>query len=134
MGVSKAVRAGALAAVLAVVACGDFRLAAFNLDVSPDPAVSGDDVVATFELILIPAQQHTIIVYIDEEEHSRTTTSEAPTRFQTIQLGTADELIAAYGTGLREARVEVRAEEANEKAKTQSATFQLGQPVATSRP
>ena len=129
---SKTMRRATIAATLALLACRDFRLAAFNLDVSPNPAVSGDVVVATFELILIPAQRHTIIVTIDGEEHSRVTTDETPSRVQTISLGTADELIAAYGAGAHEARVTVRAEESDEDASTQTETFQLG-PAATVR-
>lgn len=131
---SKTARSAVIAATIALVACRDFRLAAFNLDVSPNPAVSGDIVVATFELILIPEQRHTIIVSIDGQEHSRVTTDEEPSRIQTIALGTADELIAAYGTGVHEARVTVRAEESDEQASTQSDMFQLGASTTVRQP
>jgi hypothetical protein len=123
MNASKALRAGLLAAALA--ACSEFHLSAGSLDIGPDPAVPGDQVVATFLVSLLPTQPHTVIFLIDDKEHFRATSNEAPPIPYVIQLGDAADLIAEYGTGTHNARVEVRAEEENENARTQSVTFTL---------
>jgi hypothetical protein len=120
---------GALIAVLAFTACDDFHLSASDLDIGPDPAVPGDVVVASFVLSLVPIQPHTIILSIDDTEHLRVTSNERPPIPYVIALGDAADLIAAYGTGTHTARVEVRAEEKGETARTQSVAFELQQPV-----
>lgn len=128
---SKAVR-GVLAAVLAITACselGSFHLSASGLDIAPTPAVPGDVVVASFLVILAPIQRHTIVVMIDNTEHVRVTSNEVPPRPYVITLGDAADLISAYGTGTHSAHIEVRAEEANETARTQSVGFELRQIV-----
>jgi hypothetical protein len=119
----------ALALVLAMTACflGDFRLTAANLQIAPNPAVPGDVVVASFDLLLVPTQPYTVIVTIDNTEHTRVTSNESPARPYVITLGDAADLIAEYGVGLHSARVEVRAEEENESTRTQSAAFELRQ-------
>ena len=117
-----------LAAALAMTACiGDFRLIAANLQIAPNPAVAGDVVVASFDLLLTPTQRHTVIVTIDNTEHTRVTSNESPPRPYVITLGDAADLIFAYGEGAHSARVEVRADEKNESARTQSAAFELRQ-------
>jgi hypothetical protein len=118
----------ALAFALTMTACfGDFRLVAANLQVAPNPAVPGDVVVASFDLLLTPTQPHTVIVTIDGTEHTRVTSNEAPPRPYLITLGDAADLISAYGVGAHSARVEVRADEENESTRTQSAAFELRQ-------
>lgn len=127
---SKTVRGAALAAVLAITACselGSFHLSASDLDIGPDPARPGDQVVASFFVVLSPIQRHTIVLTIDTTEHLRVTSNEVPPRPYVIALGDAAGLIAAYGTGTHFARIEVHAEEANESARTQSVSFELRQ-------
>jgi hypothetical protein len=122
---SKAVR-GVLTAVLAITACvEDFHLSASNLEIAPNPAVPGDVVVASFLVLIAPLQRHTIVVTIDNTEHVRVTSNEEPPRPYVITLGDAADLISAYGAGAHAARVEVRAEEANETARTQTVGFEL---------
>jgi hypothetical protein len=116
----------ALALMVAVAtACSDFQLSAFNLEIGPNPAEPGDMVVAAFNLHLAPRQPYTVILTIDEEEHSRVTHNDQPSVVQTIVLGDAADLIATYGEGVHEVRVEVVAEEDNESARTQSKAFEL---------
>lgn len=125
---SKALRGVTLAALLVSTACsefGGFRLRASNLEIGPNPAVPGDQMVATVIVILAPVQRHTVILTINDTEHSRVTSSDAPTIPHVISLGDAANLIATYGTGTHSARVEVHADEANESARTQSVTFEL---------
>lgn len=125
---SKSMRHGALAGMLAIAACselGSFHLSASGLQIGPNPAVPGDVVVASVFLVVNPLQRHTIILRIDDVEHFRATSSEAPAIPYVITLGDAADLIATYGTGTHLARVEVRAEEDNETARTQSAGFEL---------
>jgi hypothetical protein len=128
MRVSKAIRGGVLATMLAVTACNEFgglRLRASDLEIGPNPAVPGDQMVATLLVLLVPVQRHTVVLTINGVEHSRTTSSDEPPIPYVIQLGDAADLIAAYGTGTHSARVEVHAEEANETARTRSVTFEL---------
>ena len=124
---SKAVRSGVFVALLALTGCEDLRLSASNLEIAPNPAVPGDVVVASFLLVLAPTQRHTVVVIIDNTEHVRVTSIEPPPQPYVITLGDAADLIAAYGAGTHSARIEVRAEEANEAARTQSAGFELKQ-------
>ena len=72
-----------------------------------------------------PVQRHTIILTIDDVEHTRVTSNEAPAIPYVITLGDAADLIATYGAGTHTARVEVRAEEENETARTQTVEFEL---------
>lgn len=125
---SKAVRGGALAAMLAITACselGSFHLSASGLQIGPNPAVPGDVVVASAFLIVNPLQRHTIILTVDGAEHFRVTSDEAPAIPYVITLGDAADLITTYGPGTHSARVEVRAEEEGETARTQAAGFEL---------
>ena len=123
-------RKAALVAMLALTAClDDFHLSASDLDIGPNPAVPGDVVVASFIVSLIPVQRHTVIVTIDNTEHLRVTSNERPPIPYLITLGDAADLIATYGAGAHVARVEVRAEDKGESARTQSASFELQQPV-----
>lgn len=117
----------ALVAMLAITACGDFHLSARSLEIGPNPAVPGDVVVASVDVILIPTQRHTIVVMIDNKEHLSVTSNEAPPRPLLITLGDAADLIAEYGTGAHSAHVEVRAEEKNQTARTESVAFALQQ-------
>lgn len=118
----------AVAAVVAIAACfSDFHLSASNLQIAPSPARPGDLVVASVVVIVSPVQRHTIILTIDGAEHFRVTSNEALARPYVITLGDAADLIATYGPGTHSARVEVRAEDANEIARTQTASFELSQ-------
>jgi hypothetical protein len=118
-----------LVAMLAFAACKDFHLSASNLDIGPDPAVPGDIVVASFFLGLVPVQRHTVIVMIDNEEHLRVTSNEAPPIPYEITLGDAADLIAEYGVGTHSVFIIVRAEEKGETARTRSVGFELQQPA-----
>lgn len=123
---SKAFRV--VAAVFAITACselGSFRLSASNLDIGPNPAVPGDQVVASFILLLAPVQRHTVVLTIDDREHFRETSTDTPPLPYVITLGDAADLIATYGVGTHTARVEVRAEEEGETTRTQTASFEL---------
>ena len=119
----KALRAGVLAVALA--GCSDLHLAAGDLQIGPNPAMPGDQVVASVIVSLVPTQRHTIILTIDDREHFRVTSTEKPAIPYVIGMGDAADLIAEYGVGTHTARVEVRAEDANERARTQSVTFVL---------
>ncbi|MGH7637098.1 MAG: hypothetical protein ACREOK_05555 [Gemmatimonadaceae bacterium] len=115
-----------VASAVAIAACfSDLRLSASNLEIGPNPAVPGDVVVATMFVIVQPLQRHTITLTIDDVEHLRVTSTETPAIPYVITLGDAADLIAEYGPGAHSARVEVRAEEANEAARTQTAGFEL---------
>ena len=121
-------RTTALALMVAVTtACSDFQLSASNLEIGPNPAVPGETVVAAFNLVLSPTQPYTIIVTIDNQEHSRVTHNDQPLFVQTLELGDAADLIATYGVGVHSARVEVVAEDDNESSRTQSKAFELRQ-------
>lgn len=108
--------------------CSDFHMSASELGIGPNPAVPGDDVVASFFLSLIPTQRHTIIVIIDESEHMRVTSSQAPGIPVILELGDAADLISEYGTGAHEVYVMVHA--GDEAARTQSVTLQLNASAA----
>jgi hypothetical protein len=84
-------------------------------------------VVASFRLRLLPIQSHTIIVLIDTEEHLRVTGDQAPAIPVVLELGDAADLIARYGTGDHTVVIEVRANEANESTRTQSAVIALNE-------
>ena len=122
----RASKAGLALMVAISSACSDFQLSAFNLDIGPNPAEPGDMVVAAFNLHLAPRQPYTVIVTIDDQEHSRVTHNDQPSVVQTIVLGDGADLIATYGEGVHLAGVEVVAEEDNESARTQSKSFELG--------
>jgi hypothetical protein len=102
---------------------GDFHLSASTLDIGPNPAVSGEMVVASFFMSLLPTQNHTIVVIIDDEEHLRFESNEPPPIPVVIQLGDAADLIATYGLGDHEVYVQVHARD--EAARTQSVVLQL---------
>jgi len=128
MRVSKALRGCALATLLAMPACSDlgsFRLRASDLEIGPNPAVPGDQMVASLIVLVAPVQRHTVVLTINGTEHRRVTSSEAPPIPYIITLGDAADMISAYGTGTHTARVEVHAEEANESASTRSVSFEL---------
>lgn len=119
-------RIGALACIL-IVGCSDLHLSARELVISPDPAVPGDAVTATFLLSLIPVQGHTIILVIDDAEHLRVTSSDAPEIPVVLALGDAAELIATYGTGEHTAHVVVHVDD--EVTRTRSVGFELNEPA-----
>lgn len=127
---SKTIRTAALTAFLVTIACfGDFHLSATSLQIGPNPAVPGDEVVASVLIALVPTQRHTIILRIDDTEHLRVTSNEAPAIPYVIELGDAAGLISKYGVGTHSAYVEVRAEEKNETARTQAVGFELREAV-----
>lgn len=122
----RAALATALGSWLTITACGEqFQLFASNLEIAPNPAVPGDVVVASFVFGVAPLQRHTIVVTIDDREHARLTSNDAPAQPYLIVLGDAADLIATYGTGSHSARVEVHAEEADRRAATRSVGFEL---------
>ena len=124
-----AVRRGmGLLALALLTACGlleGFHLSASNLQVGPNPAVQGDDVLASVSVDITPIERHTIILTINDMEHLRVTSAQEPTRPLVLTLGDAADLIAEYGTGTHSARVEVVAEEKGRSARTQSYSFEL---------
>jgi hypothetical protein len=115
------------AAMLGTTACQEFHLSTSNLEIGPTPAIPGDTVVASFRLRLLPIQSHTIIVFIDGEEHLRVTNNQAHVNPVVVELGAATDLIAQYGTGDHAVFIEVHANEANESTRTQSAAFALNE-------
>lgn len=125
----KAVRRGVgLLAIALAGACGlleGFHLSASNLQVGPNPAVPGDEVMASVFVDITPLERHTIILAINDTEHLRVTSDQEPTNPVILILGDAADLIAEYGTGMHSARVEVIAEEKGRSARTQSYTFEL---------
>lgn len=127
---SKAVRngMGLLAIALAASACGllgGFHLSASNLQIGPNPAAPGDEVVATFNMSIAPLERYSVILLINGAEHVRVTSSSTPSTPYILVLGDAADLITKYGTGAHSARIEVLAEEQNERARTQSYNFEL---------
>lgn len=108
-----------------MAACNNFHISTSQMAVSPNPAVPGDAVVATFVLNLVPQQSHTMIVVIDDTEHLRLTSSDDTRAPITIQLGDAADLIAEYGTGEHAAYVRVIANESDEATRTQAVGFEL---------
>ena len=125
---SNALRTGAFAGLFAISGCfGDFHLSASNLDIAPNPAMPGDIVLASFVLGIRPTQPHTIVLTIGGDEHVRITRNEQPPLPYVITLGDAADLIATYGVGTHLVRVEVRAEEEDETARSQSVSFELRQ-------
>ncbi|HEX6309266.1 MAG TPA: hypothetical protein VFZ69_13815 [Longimicrobiales bacterium] len=125
---TRALAAGLAAAVAAVGCGGDFHLSASDLQIGPDPAVPGDLVVATFVLRLIPTQSHTIIVMIDDTEHMRLTSDQAPMNPVILDIGDAGDLIADYGTGDHTMYILVNANESDERTRTQAVAFRLDAP------
>lgn len=124
-------RSKALAAVVTLIAMAsclsDSHLSASNLEIAPSPAVPGDVVVASVDVMVVPVQRHVVVLTIDGTEHVRVTNTTAPDSPQLITVGAAADLIATYGAGVHTARVEVRAEESGETARTQTASFELRQ-------
>ena len=107
---------------------GDFHLSASTLDIGPNPAVAGETVVASFFMNLLPTQNHTIVVIIDDEEHLRLESNEPPPIPVVLQLGDAADLIATYGLGDHEVYIQVHARD--EAARTQTVVLQLTEPEA----
>ena len=125
---STAVRRWVGLLALATTACGlleGFHISASNLQIGPNPAVPGDEVVATFFYDVAPLMRHTIIFSINDQEHLRFDSTELPSRPYVLSLGDAADLITEYGTGTHSARIEIRVDEKNESAKTQSFSFEL---------
>lgn len=113
---------------LASTACGmfgGFHLSASNLQIGPNPAVPGDQVQGSVFVDVSPIERHTIILFIDDTEHLRETSTQQPSSPVILSLGDAADLIAEYGTGVHSARVEVRAEERGRTARTQTYNFEL---------
>ncbi|HSK21370.1 MAG TPA: hypothetical protein VK912_19595 [Longimicrobiales bacterium] len=117
------------AAILAVAGCNNFHISTSDMVISPNPAVPGDAVVATFVLNLVPQQSHTMIVVIDDMEHLRLTSSDDTRAPVTIQLGDAADLIAQYGAGEHAAYVRVIANASDEATRTQTVGFELREDV-----
>lgn len=114
------------AALLSAAGCdSDFVLSASNLQIGPNPARPGDQVVASFIVTLVPTQPHTILVMIDGAEHLRVSSDEAPAVPTLLDLGDAGDLIETYGSGEHAAHVEVHLTERGEVARSQSAIFEL---------
>lgn len=110
--------------VLLLSACSDdFHLSAGPLTIAPNPAVPGDEMTAAFVLNLIPGQRHTMVVYIDDEEHLRFTADGLPENPIILEIGDAADLIDAYGTGEHFAYVLIEAR--GERTRTDFAVFQL---------
>lgn len=122
----KAALALALGVLMANAGCSDdLFLSANNLDIGPDPAQPGDQVVATFFVNLIPTQPHTYIFFIDGEEHLRIDRDERPEIPVVLELGDASDLIDTHGTGEHVAQVQVRLQESGQSARTEVTTFEL---------
>lgn len=100
-------------------------LSAARLEIAPNPAQAGDLVVASFVLTLVPTESHTIILYVDDEEEARLTSSDPRAGPVSLDLGDAADLIANYGTGAHSASVEVRLNERGDIVRTQSYDFEL---------
>lgn len=125
----RAVRdAGLAAACVLAIGCSDFHMTTSDLSIAPNPAVPGDNVVASFLLSLVPTQSHTIIVIIGDSEHMRVTSSQPPAVPVVLQLGDAAELISEYGAGEHDVRVVVHA--GDEASRTQSVRLQLNASAA----
>lgn len=114
---------GLAATCLLAIGCSDFHMTSSDLTITPNPAVPGDNVVASFLLSLVPTQSHTIIVIIDDSEHMRVTSSQPPPVPVVLQLGDAAGLISEYGAGEHDVHVVVHA--SDEAARTQSVRLQL---------
>lgn len=117
------------AALLALTACNNFHISTSDMVISPNPAVPGNAVVATFVLNLVPQQSHTMIVVIDDTEHLRLTSTDDTRAPITIQLGDAADLIARYGVGEHAAYVRVIANASDEATRTQAVGFELREDV-----
>ena len=117
------------AAIFAIAGCNNFHISTSDMVISPNPAVPGDAVVATFVLNLIPQQSHTMIVVIDDTEYLRLTSTDDTRAPITIQLGDAADLIAQYGVGEHAAYVRVIANESDEATRTQAVGFELREDV-----
>jgi hypothetical protein len=116
----------AVLAMPGLMGCGgDFHLSTSSLDLGPNPAVPGDMMVASFLMNLIPTQNHTIIVVIDNAEHLRLESNEPPPIPFVIQLGDAADLIETYGLGEHEMYVQVHARD--EVSRTQALVFELNE-------
>ena len=117
--------------------CGpELLLGAGNLEVAPNPAQPGDVVSFVFRLSVIPEQDYTITAFIDSTSHMTVDGFEAVDGPFVLQVGTADELIAAYGLGTHTAYVEVRLLGHNRTAQTAEKAFELveaAQPAAGRR-
>ena len=116
------------ALIVGLVAAGcaaDLFLSTSNLEIGPNPAQPGETVIASFRLALAPTQSHTIIIFIDDVEHSRVTTSEPPAVPMVLEIGEAGDLIDSYGEGVHSAYVEVRLTDRNRTSRTRSVTFEL---------
>lgn len=116
----------ALGLIFAGIGCSDdFLLSASDLEIGPDPASPGDAMVATLLVTLIPTQQHTYILFIDEEEHLRVSSDEQPAIPVIIELGDAADLIDAHGSGAHTAYVQVRLDDSGRSARTAWVDFTL---------
>ncbi|MBI4419262.1 MAG: hypothetical protein HY560_00405 [Gemmatimonadetes bacterium] len=115
----------AVALVLAAAACSDLLLAARELEIGPNPAQPGDTVTFVFQLTVVPAQSFTVIVLIDETEHTRVTRDELANGPFEIKVGDAADLIARYGVGTHTGNIEVQLNERNRITGTQSREFTL---------
>jgi len=134
-------RAGAWAWVpgllLVGLGCGgDLALGVRELAISPNPAQPGDTVSFFFWLTVIPAQDYTVIAFIDSTEQAVEDAMEGVDGPVVLPVGAADALIARYGVGTHTAYVEVRLKGRDRTARTADMGFELqaaAQPAARGR-
>jgi hypothetical protein len=118
----------ALGLVLTAPYCGpDLRLAATDLEISPNPAQAGDAVSFSFTLTVIPEQGYTVIALIDGTERTRVSGFESVDGPFVIDVGDAGDLISQYGLGTHLGAVEVRLQDQSRTA-TANRTFVLREP------
>jgi hypothetical protein len=125
--------AGLLAAI-AVAGCRDFHLSTGGLDLGPNPALPGQTVVASFVLNLIPAQQHTIRVFIDDSEHLKDTRTGTPPLPVIVEIGEAGDLIAEYGAGTHVVYIEIEAQDSGRSTRTRPAGLELQESTGEEAP
>lgn len=113
------------AVAVAVAGCREFHLSVGSLDLGPNPASPGQTVIASFVLNLVPAQRHTIRVFIDDTEHSLETRTGLPPVPVTIEIGEAGDLIAEYGEGMHVVYIEIEADDRGRTARTRPTGLEL---------
>jgi hypothetical protein len=114
--------------LLCLSACtDDFRLAATNFQIVPNPAHPGDSVIFAFSLIVVPAQQFTVTALIDGSPHTSQVRTEAVAGPFVISVGAAADLMLQYGAGVHEGAIEVRLRDGGRTATT-THTFLLEEP------
>ena len=122
----------ALAVAFVASGCADLFLRARELEISPNPAQTGDTVSFVFRLSVIPEQDYTILAFIDSTEHVSAAGFEAVDGPFVLKVGAADDLIAQYGLGTHTGYVEVRLNARDRTARTANASFELRVPPPAS--